>query len=90
MIGGILRQVAEDLHPVLLTVDEAVALFGVEAVAAADLAAFFFDCIDQQCFHGQLCFLAFLIGGGTEIAVGDEDDVLGAHVVRFLLKIFDC
>jgi hypothetical protein len=26
-----------------------------------------------------LRLLAFLVGGGAEIAVGDDDDVLGAH-----------
>jgi hypothetical protein len=30
-----------------------------------------------------LGLLAFLVGGGTEIAVGDEDDVLGAHDLGF-------
>ena len=77
---GVLGDVAEDLHAVLLAVDEAVAFHRIEAVTAADRAAFLFNYLDQQGLHGLLRLLAFLVGGGAEIAVGDEDDVLGAHV----------
>ncbi len=85
----ILRDIAEDLHAVLLAVDETVAPLGVESVSAANFAAFFLDGLDQQSLHGLLGFLAFLVGRGAEIAVGDQDDLLGAHVGYRLLVMDD-
>ena len=43
---GVLGDVAEDLHAVLLAVDEAVAFLRIEAVTAADRAPFLFHCLD--------------------------------------------
>ena len=77
----IFRDVAENFHAVLLAVDETVTFLGIESMAAPDLASLLFNGLDQQGFHGLLRLLAFLVGGGAKIAIGDKDDFLGAHIV---------
>ncbi len=73
-VGG---DVAEDFHAVLLAVDEAVAFVLVERMGALDRAAFLVDGGDEVPFQGFLGGLTFLVGGGAEIAAGDEIDGVG-------------
>ena len=71
---GVGRDVAEDLHPIFLAIDEAVLLFWIVGMGALDLPSFAFNGLGDLLFHGGLGFLAFLIGRGAEIAACDEID----------------
>ena len=57
------RNLAEDLHPVLLAVDESVLLHGVAGVPAAHLAAFAADGVHDGLFGLRLRRPALLVGG---------------------------
>ena len=77
----ILGNIAENLHAVFLAVDEAVTFPGIELMSTANRASFLPDGFDQESLHGPLRLLAFLVGRGSKIAVGNQDDFLGAHGV---------
>lgn len=72
---GVLRDLAEDLHAVLLGVDEAVFLDRVARVGALDFVAFAGEAFGEFFFHGFLLGPAFLVGGEAQVAVCDEVDV---------------
>ncbi len=68
------RDIAKNFHAVFLAVDEAVALFLVEAMGALDREAFLADDRNEGFFHGILRGLAGLVGRGAKVAADDEID----------------
>ena len=69
--------VAEDLHAILLTVDEAVATNGVEGMGALEGPAFLSEDVGDLLFHRELGSFALLVGRGAKIAIRNE--VNGIH-----------
>jgi len=67
----------ENLHAFFLRANEAVLLLGFVRVGADELVAKFRHRGGERLFHGGLRGPAQLVGGGTEIAVGDEKDGIG-------------
>ncbi len=74
-----LRDASEYLHSPLLAVDETVAFIGIHGVRTLNAPSLPLDGLGQLSLHGRLGFLAVLIGGEAEIAVGNE--VSGFHGV---------
>src|SRR4029077_18147259 len=75
--GSMLGNISEDLHAALLAVDEAVLLDQIVRVASPDLEAFAADSGHDGPFGAQLRRPALLVGGESQIAVGDQDAELG-------------
>ena len=67
----------EDLHPFLLRADEAMPFVGLERMGADQLAAEAGDGAAQRLLHLLLRRPAALVGGGPQIAVGDEQHLIG-------------
>src|SRR5260370_2923624 len=71
------RDIAEDLHAILLAVDEAVLLRGIERMTALLLAARAANGVRDGRFDALLRGPTFLIGGEPQIPVCDENDSIG-------------
>jgi hypothetical protein len=76
------RDFPEDLHAALLAVNETVLFGGVEGMAAAHLAAGGADRGHDGLLGAILGGPASLVGGETQVAIGDKDDGL-LHAQHF-------
>ena len=66
------RDLAKHFHAVLLAVDESVLLLGIVGMAAAYFTPFAADGIHDGLFGLRLRGPAFLVGGKTQIPVGES------------------
>ncbi len=74
--GGLGIYIGEDLHTLLLGLDEAVFAGGVARVGADQFIPEFGEGGREGLFHGQLRGPADFIGGLALVAIGDEEDFL--------------
>src|SRR5258708_12155428 len=74
---------AKHFQACFLTINEPVLLFLFERMPTHHRPAFGVECAGEDDFHFLLFGPAFLIGGQTEIAIGDERDLFGFARSRF-------
>ena len=75
---------AKHFHPFLLRLNESMSLIFLVRMGAHQVVAHLLDHVLQRRFHLRLLRPALLVGCETQIAVGDELDLLLLELGRFV------